>query len=291
MLWYTSALILGILVSSAPRVEFLASAGENINGLPLNNPQGLAVNPSHEEFLIADALNDRIVIIDTTGAAIFTFSLMDGHHNPFGIAVNSTGEIIISPMDTPELWIYDYSGRYLSTIALPGTVLPGRLAVDKDDNIFIVNRAGKGILQIDKDGAILKTFDSPEVKCRPSGICFDNKGNILLISSEGNAVTAINTGNQVIYSLGVHGQKLEEFSHPSAAIVETGGNMWVIDSFCHHIKRFDPKRNYIDMIGQRGIGLGEFFFPVDLKMTPGGKVGVLEKGSGRLQIFRLVYDK
>lgn len=279
------------IFASDPRVEFRAQSPNNVNGLALANPQGLAVNDRTAEFLVADALNDRVIIFDTNGVADFVFTLSEGQHNPFGIAVNSQDEIFISPMDAPSIWVYDYGGRYLNSIELPPDIMPGRMIFDKSDNLYVVNRAGRDIIQLDSRGEIVKRFASPDSACKPSGVCFDGAGHLLLVSFGDMAVTAFNQDGTVAYRLGKHGRMLEDFSHPTSAAVDLESRLWVIDSFRHHIKRFDANRKFIDIFGERGTHEGELYFPVDVKMTSGNKLGILDKGSGRLQIFGIVYDQ
>jgi len=285
------ALLLSSLsIFSAPEISYLGSSPALINGLALANCQSLAIN-HRSEFVVADALNDRVVFFDTLGNYLYDFKLGDDQHNPFGIAVNSADEIILSAMDSPELWIYDGDGRYLDKLALPDSVLPGRVEIDSVDNIFIVNRAGTGILKLDKTGTVLDRYETHSKPIKPSGLCFKQNGDLLMISIEGSAIVGFGQPGQVKYYHGEHGRRPEDFSHPTAALVDSHGILWVIDSFRHHIKRFDRDGKFIDFIGERGLNAGNFYFPVDLKMTDSGILGVLEKGSGRLQLFRVNYAK
>ena len=283
-------MILNAALILAPHTEFVASAGKNIDGRDLNSPQCLAVNQRTEEFLVSDALNNRVVIFDTLGAVVFVFSLGDNRVNPFGIAVNSSDEIIIGSMDMPILWIFDYAGEFIGEIALADTVLPGRILTVEDDELLVVNRAGNGYLGIDRSGRVLKQYGTNAVPCRPSSISIDGRG-IIMVSVEGNAMTGFGAHGEIEYTFGVHGREPRDFSHPTAAIKDSLGWFWVIDSFRHHIKLFNSERMFVETIGQRGLGPGEFYFPVDLKITPHGKLGVLDKGSGRLQIFKILYDE
>jgi DNA-binding beta-propeller fold protein YncE len=277
------------IISVIPKAQFGVIADQTISGIPLQNPQGLAVNDVREEFLVADAANDRIVIFDSTGAVVFTFGLGEDRHNPFGIAVDSHDKIIVSAMDQPVLWVYDYNGRFLNMIELPADVAPGRLTFDSQNNLLVVNRAGKGILILDSTGVVIGQFESKNNPCKPSGIAID-KERIILISSEGSVMTVFGNDGKIISSQGEHGRRPEDFSRPSAIAIDTHGGYWVIDSFRHHIKRYDSNKKFIDIFGQRGTAPGEFYFPIDIKISSRGRMAVLEKGSGRLQIFRLDYE-
>lgn len=286
--------LLAITLSAAlasSEIEYIGVTPEIIDGLPMNSPQGLAVNPKTNEFLVADALNDRVLIFDTTGAPVFDFPLGEDRHTPFGIAVDSAGEIIVGAMDKPVLWVYDYNGGFIDEIALPEGVLPGRLMAVAPDNIFLINRVGKEILIIDHRGNLLSKFESNDLQCKPSGICQDKEGDLLVVSNSGSAVTLFDSLNKICNRFGEHGRRPEDFSFPTTAAVDSLGGLWVVDSFRHELKHFDSKRKFVEIFGKRGGGQGEFFFPVDIKITPDGRMGVLEKGSGRLQVFKINYGK
>jgi DNA-binding beta-propeller fold protein YncE len=273
------------------RIEFVAVTPETIDGLPMSNAQCLAVNPRNEEFLVADALNDRILVFDTTGLPVFDFPLGDNRHNPFGIAVDTSDEIIVGAMDSPVLWVYDYSGNFIDNIDLPDSVFPGRLLALPGGDLLVINRAGRGALRIDHSGNIVSKYDVSQEECRPSGISLDEKGNIVLVSSAGPVLTAFDHNGKALFSFGEHGREQKDFSHPTTAAIDNNGNFWIVDSFRHELKLYDSDHNFKDVFGQRGTNKGEFYFPADIKITSRGKMGILDKGSGRLQIFRLNYDK
>jgi DNA-binding beta-propeller fold protein YncE len=285
-----SMLVITAIVGSTG-IEFVAVTPEVINGLSMNNAQCLAVNPHNEEFLVADALNDRILVFDTTGLPVFDFPLGENRHNPFGIAINSSDEIIVGAMDSPVLWIYDYSGDFIDNIELPDSVFPGRLLVAPGGNILIINRAGRGILRLDRSGNVIAQYDVSEEECKPSGLCLDNGGNLILVSSAGRVLTVFGISGKILYSFGEHGREPKDFSHPSTAAFDNLGDLWVVDSFRHELKHFDSDHKFTDIFGQRGTNMGEFYFPADIKITASGKMGILDKGSGRLQIFQINDDK
>jgi DNA-binding beta-propeller fold protein YncE len=150
---------------------------------------------------------------------------------------------------------------------------------------------GKEVLVVDHSGNLLSKFESNESPCKPSGICYNNDGYLLMISNSGSALTSFDPANKLRNRFGEHGRRPEDFSFPTTAAVDSIGGLWVVDSFRHELKHFDSKRKFVGIFGRRGGGQGEFFFPVDIKITPDGKMGVLEKGSGRLQVFKINYGK
>jgi streptogramin lyase len=272
-------------------IYWLAASANDINGLQMINPQGLAVNPRLEEFIVADALNDRIIIFDTTGAVVFTFPTGENRHNPFGVAVKSSDEIIVSSMDSPELWIYDNAGQFINEVFMPEGTQPGRLDIDAQDNIFVVDRAHCAIIQLGSDGKVIETYKSNDEKCLASGVIISNMNTPALVSTEGNVFIMFDLAGNIVSVNGQHGRKPQEFSHPTSGTIDSHNRLWLVDSFKHEIKRFDQKFRLIDSFGIYGTATSEMFYPVDIKITPKGKMGILEKGANRLQIFRIENGK
>jgi len=281
-----TAILLASLISVTPSLKYISSVGDNIAGKPLNNPQGLAINSSKMEFLIADALNDRIIIVDTVGAIVFVFDLGAEKHNPFGIAVSQEDEIIVGAMDKPFLWLYDFTGNFLGEIILNTNILPGRLAV-RDGSIFIVNRAGNNIIEIDRSGNFLNEIVVPESTSQPCDILISPENKYYVISCVGSAIYIFDESRKLDESYGSHGGNPEDYSHPTSADIDEKGRIWVVDSFRHQLKCLNRDNQLLQIFGRQGVNTGEYFFPVDIKILPNQYLGVLEKGSGRLQIFRI----
>lgn len=66
---------------------------------------------------------------------------------------------------------------------------------------------------------------------------------------------------------------------------EERGWIYVADPKGHNIKVIDFKGKQQFIIGYRGVGRGEFNFPYDVKVGPGGRIYVSDSGNFRVQIL------
>lgn len=66
---------------------------------------------------------------------------------------------------------------------------------------------------------------------------------------------------------------------------EKRGWIYVADPKGHNIKVIDFNGKLQFTIGYRGVGRGEFNFPYDVKVGPGGRIYVSDSGNFRVQIF------
>jgi WD40 repeat protein len=72
---------------------------------------------------------------------------------------------------------------------------------------------------------------------------------------------------------------------PSRFIVDQNENIYITDSQDQVIKIFDPDGNYMQTIGAKGEGPGEFSFISDQTFLPDGRLLVMDSRSRRISIF------
>jgi hypothetical protein len=73
------------------------------------------------------------------------------------------------------------------------------------------------------------------------------------------------------------------FLRPSC--LEIDNFLYVVDSNLHKILKFDTKGNFLEAIGRKGEGPGEFTFPNIVKLSESGNIITFEGGSLRIQIL------
>ena len=64
------------------------------------------------------------------------------------------------------------------------------------------------------------------------------------------------------------------FHIPSDIAKDDKGNIYILDAGNHRIQKFGPDGNYIETIGNRGQGPGEFYLPLSLDVDSRGYIYV-----------------
>jgi len=78
---------------------------------------------------------------------------------------------------------------------------------------------------------------------------------------------------------------LEDFQRPTGLAFDAlNQRLYVADTHSHVIKVFDPEGRYLDTIGDRGVGAGEFNFPTHLAVK-GGHLFVTDALNFRIQVY------
>ena len=118
----------------------------------------------------------------------------DAFNAPTGVAVLSTGEILIaeghgSKLNKSRVNVYDKNGKFLRSFAKHGTgegelTEPHAIAVDKQDHIYVADRTGARVNVYDKTGKFLASWKQFG---RPSGVWVDNNDMIYVADSQSAA--------------------------------------------------------------------------------------------------------
>ena len=246
-----------------------------------------------------------------------------GLENPSGIDCNSEGNIVVSEW-TREVVLMDRKGNKLSSIKKSDQYLRG-VAVDGDDNIYIIYDSANTILKVDKE---MKKIAEQKGKSRHNCIAavgaevmvceYDNRGTIKVYSKELEYVREIvspdqNTGefasissdehgnlyvsdrtNSCIMVFNNRGQFLRSFGcdengvkklNYPRGICVSGQYVYVSNWEGHNISVFTTQGQYVTSFGQWGKGEGEFYNPWGVCVDRDGFLYVCYFSNKRVQVY------
>ena len=170
--------------------------------------------------------------------------------DPWGVAVNDGGEIIVA----------EYGAHIIS--------------------IFSSN--GMKIRSIGKCGSDPGEFQNP------SGVAVNSQGNIIVCDyyASQNIIQMFSSSGQLIKSVGQYGKGLENFNYPYGIAVHPHTNeVFVADTYNHRIKVLREDLSFSNFFGCEGSKQGEFRQPRDVAFDSDGNVYVADNGNRRIQVF------
>ncbi len=111
----------------------------------------------------------------------------------------------------------------------------------------------------------------------------EDEGQVTLSSMAGQ-VGAAPTRLRAVEVFGERGDKAGQFHYPTGLAVDSGGVLFVADTYHHRIQRITPGGG-VAIIGSRGSGRGQFQSPQGIATDEEDAFYVLEQGSSRVQKF------
>ena len=232
-------------------------------------------------------------------------TLSDPIHNitgikePFGIAINKIGEIIVSDFSRDCVSIFSSSGEKLRTFGKHGSGqmqfrLPSGVAVDGEGNILVTDYHNHRIQKFTSHGKFLiavGTLDSGPLKfLYPLGIAYNAVNDRVYVGCGNSCVQILNSDLSYCGSFGKRGSIMGQFTGPCNVACDHIGNVYVSDSENHRLQVFTSEGQFLKMFGtgRRGDGRGELNKPGGVCVdSSNSRVYVSERLNHRISVFTM----
>ena len=76
-----------------------------------------------------------------------------------------------------------------------------------------------------------------------------------------------------------------EFKAPSGVTVDAEGNIWVVDTGCHRIQKFDEDWDFILEVGTEGWGQEKFYLPENIIAESAGTILVVDTSNHNIKRY------
>jgi DNA-binding beta-propeller fold protein YncE len=169
-----------------------------------------------------------------------------------GVDIDSRGNVYVIQRKAPPILCFDSSGKFLRSW---GTTLVGRdsdmvgahgIRVDKDDFVWITDRARHLVRKFDPSGQLLLT-----------------------LGTEGSPGTGEN-----------------QFNRPADVAFGPTGEVYVADGYGNsRVMKFDRNGRFAKTWGDKGTGPVQFDLPHTIAVGPDGRVYVGDRYNSRIQIY------
>ncbi len=133
---------------------------------------------------------------------------------------------------------------------------------------------------------LLRAWDAgPEVK-EVHSLCFDQKGDLILVDSIASRVHRYTVQGQRVGEIGRGpGNGPGQFAGPRDAKVSPSGEIFVSDGNNQRIQVFAPDGSFLRMFGSKGNGPGQLLRGHAIDFGPDGKLFVADVDNSRIAVF------
>lgn len=249
-------------------------------------------------------------------------------NNPYKVAVDKIGNIFTVDNSSARIRKIDISANWVSTFAGPtGTAtitgfldgpnttarfnVPIDAVVDDAGNVFVADANNSAIRKITPDGTVTTLVGAgpsqnglvdgfwPNVRLnRPSGICLDRDGMLLVADRYNHAIRKINpnTGKTTtIAGTGTAGFKDAEalkatFNHPFGIHADKDNNIYVTELNNASVRLISPEGNVTTIGGSGSAGFAEgkpgvskFNNPTDVTVDADGNIFIADMSNNRIR--------
>jgi DNA-binding beta-propeller fold protein YncE len=172
---------------------------------------------------------------------------LHGMVKPFDVAVHKR-RVYVSDSVQRNVMLFDIPGKHFAEIGVdePGQLKkPLGIAISPGGDLYVADITLQRVMVYDRDGHFLRAIGSPEQLRRPSDVAISPDGRRLYV-------------------------------------VDTGG----IDTQDHHVYVYDSHSgDYLQRIGTRGTGKGQFNLPLQAAVDAEGRLYVVDGGNFRIEVF------
>lgn len=272
---------------------------EQVEGMELSNPQGLAANNEGSLFVV-DTGNNRIVKFHQSGKVVTAVGGFgwesEQFDRPLDVTAKTGLDVFIADYNNERIERYDKNLNFISSFtSRPGLsddlrfAFPTGIDISKHGELFISDNENNRILKVDAFGEPVLSFgdfhwgegrlQAPvkiEVSLNDRIYVSDHKADqIVVFDYYGNFLTRFGSG--ILHN-------------PNGLARARTGHLFVADSGNKRIVVFDKNHRQIFAWGTEGGKLGAFDAPVDVDII-GEKIFVLDAGAALVQVFQLIQTK
>ncbi|HET9251618.1 MAG TPA: NHL repeat-containing protein [Candidatus Eisenbacteria bacterium] len=273
------------------------------DGVPFNQPRGIAIDGVRGEVVVANTGAHRIEIFSLAGRPlermVHRVRAADGSWRdglPRCVAIAADGSYLVADNLASAISVLDRRGR------VKGTLEPS-FRVSGSASALHVSRTGDvwvgGPPRDDRVHRFDASLDSVSV-WGESGAAAGSLKNITAITTlpDGDVAVACAGTELAIqifspdgtfrFGFGVHDLGPGNFSLPSGIAATDDGRLWISDEIRQNVQVFDLKGTYIGAFGGKGLGPSDFLYPSALASDRKATVAVAEREAGRIQIFSVI---
>jgi len=166
---------------------------------------------------------------------------------------------------------------------------PSGIAIDKDNNIYIVDISKIKMKKINPEGKVQTAWGAAgkqfKIIKNPTSVAVDNQGNVYVTDAKTHSFVKFDRAGIYKRKWGTEGTGNLQFKSPSGVAVDSKNDVYVVDSGNHRVKKYDSQGALKKTWGKQGNVNGDFVSPKGIAISQKNEVFVIDKV--RIQKFSL----
>jgi TolA-binding protein len=216
-------------------VAVFDATGKRIKTINVQDPSAFFVDPGGTIFSAR-----RNSLIAEGGQTVSLNTVADGKTREVddipSIALLSNGHRLVVDHDAKAVQTFAADGKYLGPF---GSVNADRLAVDRLDDVAMIDHDSKGIVILDPDGKIVSRIPAKGTGYeldKPVDLTFDRLGNLYVLDRDKASVLVFGAKNRLLTTFTVRDKAPGAFERAAALAVDAAGRLYIFDERSQQIQ-------------------------------------------------------
>lgn len=207
-------------------------------------------------------------------------------------SVPELGRFYVSDVGRGAVVVFDLARHELRSLetppGVPSIVHPISIVVDRNNNLYLLERKSNTILVFDSTEKYLRAIDISLIQSvrRPVALSIDRNNNRLFLADGGTKkIYVLDLTGALLFSFGGSGDADGQFNLPISIAVNSKGHIIVADAFNAYVQIFDSAGKYLRRFGRRGDAPGDFQLLKSVAVDSSDNIYVVDGRSHAVFIF------
>ncbi|MBI5237928.1 MAG: NHL repeat-containing protein [Deltaproteobacteria bacterium] len=270
-----------------PAVAAVLTGGESTGSL--KTPRGVFFDEAKSRLYVADSANKRLVSFDSEFKPLADLS-SEKFEFPVSVVRDSMGRFYIVDAAKRAMVSIDLEKKETAVIVLTGVpagseeFMPGRLAIDRENRLYVTDRLNKRILVLTREGSFVSEITAKHENFYGFGdVRVDEKNDVYALDTVSGTVYVFDSGGKLITRFGSRGALPGAFLFPTSLAVDKDGRIFVLDGHAGKILVFNRAGALQLTLASKGLKDGELYSPSYIYIDKRQRIFVVD--GQRVQVF------
>jgi DNA-binding beta-propeller fold protein YncE len=158
---------------------------------------------------------------------------------------------------------------------------PSAVAIDKENNIYIVHAGKIKMKKISPEGKLQSAWGNLgrqfKIIKNPKSVAVDSQGNVYVTDAKAHGFLKFDRAGIYKRKWGKEGSENLQFKSPSGVAVDSKNDIYVVDSGNHRVKKYTSQGALKKIWGKQGTANGDFAYPRGIAIGQKDEVFVVDR--------------